>query len=349
MNSPFSANRTATTKDINSIGIERLSDLKCLTTKCAKSTAGQAPAFFIMSTPIQQFLPFEEPAHPERPNQLGQAKIEYAQVRDILTRASGFMDDYDYTLNPYSGCSFGCTYCYAAFFSRNREKRDNWGYWVSVKENAVSKMDRFKRTLDGKLIYMSSVTDPYQPIERKLNITRDLLNIMAERYKPKLVVQTRSPMVVRDCDLFRRIEANGGRVQVNMTVTTDDEDIRRTFEPYCPSNSVRMRAIAEVQAAGIDACITMTPLLLVKDACAFSESLLKTDVKKFIAQPFHFQRGKFVASTREKAFAIMAEKLGCALSSFRDEYLKHYDEVSKVFQKNLPNLGEGKDGFAPPF
>ena len=302
-----------------------------------------------MSTPIQQSLPFEEPVHPDRPNQLGQAVVEYSPVRDILTRSSGFMGEYDYTLNPYSGCSFGCTYCYAAFFSMSREKRDGWGYWITVKENAVSKMDRFKRSLDGKLIYMSSVTDPYQPIERRLKITRDLLKILAERHKPKLVVQTRSPLITRDCDLFHSIEDNGGRVQVNMTVTTDDEDIRRTFEPYCPSNSVRMRAIAEFVNTGIDACITMTPLLLVKDAHAFSESLLETGVKRFIAQPFHFQRGKFIASTRKEAFAMMAKKLGSAPSSFREDYLKHYKAVFNVLQEKLPTLGEGKKGFAPPF
>ena len=284
-----------------------------------------------MNTPVQQTLPFEETLHLERLEHIGQANVKYTPTSAILTPATGFMDAYDYTLNPYSGCSFGCTYCYAAFFSRDREKRDNWGYW------------------DGKLIYMSSVTDPYQPIERKLEITRELLSIMAEQHKPKLVIQTRSPMVVRDCDLFQRIENNGGRVQVNMTITTDDEDIRRTFEPYCPSNSVRIQAIAKVQAAGIDACITMTPLLLVKDAHIFSESLLKTDIKKFIAQPFHFQQGKFIASTREQAFAIMTEKLGCTPSSFRDEYMKHYHEVFNVLRKNLPSLGEGKDGFAPPF
>ena len=302
-----------------------------------------------MSAPIQQSLPFEEPVPPDRPNQLGQAAVEYSPVQDILTRASGFMGEYDYTLNPYSGCSFGCTYCYAAFFSMSREKRDRWGYWITVKENAVSKMERFKRSLDGKLIYMSSVTDPYQPIERKLKITRDLLEILAKRHKPKLVVQTRSPLVVRDCDLFHRIEDNGGRVQVNMTVTTDDEDIRRTFEPYCPSNSVRMRAISEIEAAGIDACITMTPLLLVKDAHAFSESLLESGVKRFIVQPFHFQRGKFIASTRKEAFAMMAKKLGSAPSSFREDYLKHYKAVFNVLRENLPTLGEGKKGFAPPF
>ena len=307
-----------------------------------------------MSANPNQYLLFDNVAtgqHPQEglPDRIGQASVEYKPTSAILTPATGFMDAYDYTLNPYSGCSFGCTYCYAAFFSRDREKRDNWGYWVNVKENAVSKLDNLKRSLDDKLIYMSSVTDPYQPIERKLEITRGLLNIMAERHKPKLVIQTRSPMVVRDCDLFQRIEDNGGRVQVNMTITTDDEDIRRTFEPYCPSNSVRIQAIAKVRAAGIDACITMTPLLLVKDAYIFSKSLLKTDIKKFIAQPFHFQQGKFIASTREKAFAIMTEKLDCTPSSFRDEYMKHYHEVFNVLRKNLPSLGEGKDGFAPPF
>ena len=307
-----------------------------------------------MAANPNQYSLFDDVATVQRPpdglpNRVGQANVKYKSFSAILTPATGFMDAYDYTLNPYSGCSFGCTYCYAAFFSKDREKRDNWGYWVNVKENAISKLENLKRSLDGKLIYMSSVTDPYQPIERKLEITRGLLNIMAERHKPKLVIQTRSPMVVRDCDLFQHIENNGGRVQVNMTITTDDEDIRRTFEPYCPSNSVRIQAIAEVRAAGIDACITMTPLLLVKDAYIFSESLLKTDIKKFIAQPFHFQQGKFIASTREKAFAIMTEKLGCTPSSFRDEYMKHYHEVFNVLRKNLPSLGEGKDGFAPPF
>ena len=288
-----------------------------------------------------------------RPDQIGDTKVFYAPAREVLTRATGFMDAYDFTLNPYSGCSFGCTYCYAAFFSRDAEKLTNWGYWVSVKENAVELLEkRLKRrpeSLDGKLIYISSVTDPYQPVERELRLTRRLLEVMAGGHTPKLVVQTRSPDVVRDCDLFRRIEENGGRVQVNMTVTTDDEDIRRTFEPFCPSNPARLRAIGEVQKACVDACITMTPLLLVSSPYAFADSLRETRVQKFIAQPFHFQRGKFLAGTRDKAFDLMAEKLGCSRELFRDEYLEHYAMVFDVLKDTLPELGEGKDGFKPPF
>ena len=289
----------------------------------------------------------------DRPSRIGHVDVTYNPAREILTRATGFMDTYDYTLNPYSGCSFGCTYCYAAFFSRDAEKRDSWGYWVSVKENAVGLLEkRLKRRpefLDDKLIYMSSVTDPYQPVERELCLTRRLLEVMADGHQPKLVVQTRSPDVARDCDLFRQIEDNGGRVQVNMTVTTDDEDIRRTFEPFCPSNPVRLAAIKEVQAAGVDACITMTPLLMVSSPYAFADSLLETEVQKFIAQPFHFNRGKFVATTRDRAFELMAEKLGCDLASFKEEYLEHYRMVFEVLREMLPELGEGKDGFKPPF
>ena len=295
--------------------------------------------------------------HSKHPTRIGHVEVSYIQAREILTKSTGFMDAYDFTLNPYSGCSFGCTYCYAAFFSRDVEKRNSWGYWVNVKENAVELLQkRLKRTpdaLDDKLIYMSSVTDPYQPVERELKLTRRILEVMADGHRPKLVVQSRSPDVTRDCDLFRQIEDNGGRVQVNMTVTTDDEDIRRTFEPFCPANPVRLAAIKRVQAEGIDTCITMTPLLIVNSPYAFADHLVETGVRKFIAQPFHFSRGKFVANTRQKALDLVAEKLECDTASFKEAYLDHYKEnfdvIRDVLTENGLELGEGKDGFKPPF
>ena len=291
-----------------------------------------------------------------QPTKIGETCLSYVPAREVLTKGTGFMDAYDFTLNPFSGCSFGCTYCYAAFFSRDKEKLDNWGKWVNVKENAVDLLRKRKRgTLDGKRIYMSSVTDPYQPVERQLELTRGILQAMADRGdKPKLVVQTRSPDVVRDCDLYRQIEENGGRVQVNMTVTTDDEDIRRTFEPHCPANPRRLEAISKVKSAGVDACITMTPVLLVTSPYAFADSLIETGVQNFIAQPFHFKKGKFLAGTREKAFDLMAEKLGCDLNDFSVEYMERYREFfdvlkDRIEEEGLPPLGEGKDGFKPPF
>lgn len=313
-----------------------------------------------MTRPDQQsLLPLldDPPAEsaPHRPTRLGRATIDYKPARAILTRATGFMEEYDFTLNPYSGCAFGCTYCYAAFFSRasdtmtGAERRDSWGRWVEVKENAIGLLERRRKRLDGTLIYMSSVTDPYQPVERRLRLTRGLLKILARRHRPRLVVQTRSPDVVRDADLFREIVRGGGRIQVNVTVTTNDEDVRRAFEPTCPSNDKRLGAARELVRRGVETCVTMTPLLLVQDAERFADDLLATDVRKFIVQPFHFQRGKFVAGTRDAALAITAEKLGCGSGDVMERYRQHYRAARQVLHDRLPRLGEGKDGFRPPF
>ncbi len=302
----------------------------------------------------QQLSLFDpEPKNLNRLEKVGSARVIYQATRDILTRASGFMDAYDYTLNPYSGCSFGCTYCYAAFFATSQEERDQWGYWVKVKENAVQSLCRRPPgRLNGRLIYMSSVTDPYQPIERKLRLTQELLKILAKHHKPKLVIQTRSPDVVRDIELFKRILDKGGQVQVNMTVTTDDEGVRQTFEPSCPSNKRRLGAISEIASGNVEACVTMTPLIWVTDIERFADDLIKTGVKKFIAQPFHATRGRFVAGTRNAARQKMAEKLNCSVESFPQKYQKYYRRIFEVLQNRLRghgSLGVGKDGFAPPF
>jgi DNA repair photolyase len=150
--------------------------------------------------------------------------------------------------------------------------------------------------LRGKSIYMSSVTDPYQPVERRLGLVRDLLVELVTR-QPKLVVQTRGPLVTRDIDLLSQFDD----VRVNMTVTTDSEQVRRAFEPTCPSNSQRLDAIRQVQEAGIQTCITMTPLLPIENPQEFARQLLATGVRRFVVQPFHASSGRFVAGTRDAA------------------------------------------------
>lgn len=285
-----------------------------------------------------------------RPERIGKAEVGYREVRAILNKASGFLSEYDYSLNPYGGCSFGCTYCYAIRFSRRADAEASWGQWVEVKENAVALMRKIKPgELDGKRIYMSSVTDPYQSIERRVELTRSLLEVLAEKHAPLLVVQTRSPDVARDMDLLLDIEARGGRVQVNMTVTTDDEDVRRVFEPGCPSNSVRLKAIAEVQTAGIQSCITMTPLLMARNPEAFAETLAETGVNRFITQSFHAGNAQFVAGTRQIAISLMAERLGCDKGEVIKQHQLHYNVVRAVLSKRLGHIGEGRNGFASPF
>lgn len=266
---------------------------------------------------------------------LGHSSITYKQSSSILTKTSGFMKDYDYSINPYSGCSFGCTYCYAAFFSREKEKMDNWGYWVEVKENALALLQKKrKKPMIGTTLYMSSVTDPYQPIDKHLELTRGILEELLDYHEVRLVVQTRSPLVTRDLDFLKRF----GTVQVNMTITTDSEAIRKAFEPLCPSNKVRLKAIKKVKEEGIPSCITLTPLLPVDDPHRFAQDLQSSGIDKFIIQPFHTSKGKFVRGTREEALQLL-EQYGWGDSE--------YQRILKIMQGYLPNLGIGQAGFAP--
>jgi DNA repair photolyase len=277
--------------------------------------------------------PFSDSLSTPQPERVGRAAISYRPSASILTRASGFMSDYDYTLNPYVGCAFGCTYCYAASFVRTLDQRDHWGEWVEVKENALAKLRNMRTDLRDKTIYMSSVTDPYQLVERRLGLVRDLLAILAER-GARLVVQTRSPLVTRDLDLYARFT----HVRINMTVTTDSERVRRIFEPQCPPNAARLNAIAAVCRANIPCSITLTPLLPVEDVDAFATALCATEVDDFVVQPFHAERGRFVAGTREPALALIRD-LGWDHVAYR----RTVDRLRAV----LPHLAEGRAGFRP--
>ena len=267
------------------------------------------------------------------PIRLGHAVITEKPTGSILTRASGFMSDYDYTLNPYSGCSFACSYCYAAFFSRDVELQNSWGQWVQAKTKAVDVLRHMRTNLAGKSVYMSSVTDPYQPIERRLGLVKDLLPILADR-GVRLVVQTRSPLVTRDIEVFKRFK----HIRVNMTVTTDSRQVQSAFEPQCPTSEKRLRAITQVHEAGINCSITMTPLLPVAHPLAFAKRLRDTGIQHFVVQPFHAERGRFVAGTRERAMRLTQE-MGW------DEIA--YRKTVDVLRANLPHLDEGREGFAP--
>jgi len=270
-----------------------------------------------------------------QPQQIGHSEINYKQASSILSKATGFIDAFDYTLNPYTGCTFGCSYCYAAFFARDRDLQQRWGQWLQVKENALALLQKKRRRpLIDQTIYMSSVTDPYQPIEKDLELTRAILDELATYHQVRLVIQTRGTLVTRDIDLLKRFQY----AQVNMTVTTDDREVRRAFEPLCPSTAQRLQAIQQIKAAGIHAAITMTPLLPVSDPEQFAADLQATGVECFVVQYFHATKSRFIAGTGAEARAI-SEKLGW------DE--NRYAAVKAILAAHLPDLREGKAGFTP--
>ena len=282
----------------------------------------------------EQISLFDSPSEPSPlPVTIGRTMIEESASRSALTRATGFMSDYDYTFNPYSGCSYGCTYCYAAFFAPDDKTQSEWGDWVKAKTAATDAIGRMRTDLRDKTVYMSSVTDPYQPVERRLGLVRQALSLFADR-GVRLVVQTRSPLVVRDIDLFKQFE----HLRINMTVTTDSRAVQQAFEPHCPTNSRRLAAVTRLTEAGLNTCITMTPLLPLDNPASFAERLRATGVSRFVVQPFHAARGRFVAGTGEAAKRLTRE-MGWDDSSYR--------AAVTVLRDGLPSLEEGRAGFRP--
>jgi DNA repair photolyase len=123
-----------------------------------------------------------------------------------------------------------------------------------------------------------------------------------------------------------------------MTITTEDEAVRKVVEPGCAFLNRRLAAVAEVQRAGIPACITLTPLLPVADPASFAERLKATGVTRFVTQYLHAERGQFVAGTRAAAVALCRER-GWDEAAYR--------RVVDVLRAVLPHLDEGRDGFTP--
>jgi DNA repair photolyase len=239
----------------------------------------------------------------QAPVQFGMAFVRSIEAGSILTPAKGRLDHFDFTLNPYRGCGFGCTYCYAAFFVPDDVRRDAWGEWVEVKANALDLLSRAKG-LRGARILMSSVTDPYQPLESATGLTRSILEFLSGiDEQPRLVIQTRGPLVTRDIDVLKRFR----HLRVNMSITTDSDEVRKRFEPACASIERRMEAVAELRDSGIATGICVSPMLPVEDPVGFARRLRELGADRYAASFFHSADRAFASSTGKRALEIARE------------------------------------------
>jgi DNA repair photolyase len=183
-------------------------------------------------------------------------KVQETEARTVLVRSE--LPDAEYVVNPYTGCEFGCAYCYASFAGRFvGEPVRNWGSYVYAKVNAVaifvSELARMRRVSRALSILLSSVTDPYQGAERKYRLTREILEVLTQEPYPGVVgIPTKSPVVLRDFDLLRRIP----RAEVGVTITTTDDRLSRFLEVRAPLASRRL-----LHAEGIATYAFLGPLL----------------------------------------------------------------------------------------
>ena len=180
-------------------------------------------------------------------------RIKEINARSVLNRSK----IHEYCLNPYTGCEVNCAYCYARLFMRRYSGHSEpWGAFVDVKINAPELLGRQLVRARKGTVWISSVCDPYQPVEKTYHLTRKCLIELAHRQFP-VQVQTKSALVLRDIDVLKRFET----VEVGFTVTTDDERTASLFEPKVSSISERLESLGMIRAAGIRTFAFVGPIL----------------------------------------------------------------------------------------
>ena len=223
--------------------------------------------------------------------------VEYftLESRSILNKCTSPRMPFTWTVNPYRGCEFACKYCYARYTHEFMEIRDSVEFerQIYIKQGScptpVSGSDTaplkptegsngapstvrpgenlryvlrrdLKKVKLGEEIAIGTATDPYQPAERRYEVTRTLLEEFAQHSGLDIGIVTKSDLIVRDIDVLRKVAKNN-RLFVNFTITTLDVDLARTLEPRAPRPDLRLKALQALNVSGIDAGVICAPVL----------------------------------------------------------------------------------------
>jgi len=179
--------------------------------------------------------------------------VKEIQAKSILNKSKIF----DYCLNPYTGCQVNCSYCYARLFMRRYSgHKELWGNFVDVKVNAPELLKKQLEKAKKGIVWISSVCDPYQPLEAKYQLTRRCLKELLAKQFP-VNIQTKSKLALRDLDLFQDFE----EIEAGFTITTDDENIAVIFEPRASPVTERLEALQQIHDKGIKTFAFIGPLL----------------------------------------------------------------------------------------
>lgn len=169
---------------------------------------------------------------------------------------------FSHAINPYRGCEFGCRYCYARYTHEFLEMEPaEFEQKIYFKENAAWLLEQeLRRMKPGTEIAIGTATDPYQPLERKLGVTRSLLEVFAQHSGFRLGIVTKSALIARDTDLLNQI-AKKNRLTLHLTVTTMNVKLARVLEPRAPRPDLRIATLRQLRDAGLRAGVLCSPLM----------------------------------------------------------------------------------------
>jgi DNA repair photolyase len=191
--------------------------------------------------------------------------IEYFSLptRSLLNKVVSNRNlPFTWAINPYRGCEFACKYCYARYTHEFMEMTDeDFEHKIFVKQHAADLLrQELKKVKKGEEIAIGTATDPYQPAERRYEITRAILDEFARHRGFELGIVTKSNLVLRDTEVLREI-ARHNRLFVNITITTVNTELARILEPRAPRPDLRLDAVRQLNLAGVPAGVICAPVL----------------------------------------------------------------------------------------
>lgn len=234
--------------------------------------------------------------------------IKEVQVKGIITKSN--LPDTDYVINPYTGCQHACIYCYADFMKRFTGHTEPWGKFVDVKINALEVLGNIEK-LQGKKVLLSSVTDPYHPIDAKYKLTRKILESLIPA-QPNIEILTKSRMVTRDIDILKQYE----NATVGISLAILDEQLSRKLEPLAASPRLRIEALKKCKEAGIRTYIFLSPIFpYISEIKEIIES-----TKEYVDY-FMFENLNVRPNNQAKIFSFITQNKPGLLEKYKNIYL----------------------------
>ncbi len=267
--------------------------------------------------------------------------IEYFTLptRGLLNRCVSKRVPFTWTINPYRGCEFACKYCYARYTHEFMEMRDGVDFErkIYVKQHTAWLLrQELRRVKRGEQIAIGTATDPYQPAERRFEITRNILQELALHQGLELGIVTKSDLVVRDIELLREV-AKHNSLYINLTVTTVNTKLARILEPRAPRPDLRLKAVERLVQAGLNAGVICSPVLPgITDSTAALEKVVRG--AKEAGAKYVYANALFLKPCSASIFLPFLEKEFPGLVA---DYRKRYTAqafVSKAYSKRLSEL-----------
>lgn len=282
-------------------------------------------------------------------------KLAQVQVRSILTRTSGFLTTVcSHSLQPYCGCALGKSLCGAGCYVRHNAyltKGRSWGDFVEIRTNAaeayIAQFDRERAWAQSKAgrfgIFLSSSTEPFQPIERKARVTQSLLEAMVDRPPDFLILQSHSHHVADYLDLYPQLSA---RTELRFHISIEsDRDNLPGLPPSASSVQKRMGAARRLRDAGLRVIATVAPLLPIDQPEVFFRNLREVADAVVID---HFIGGDGSADgSRTHRTELPRAMAGVAPESVTLDYRDHIVRIARNYFPGA--VGVHIDGFAGRF